>query len=825
MLFHLIACGFYWIGTISESPHWIDDHGFGAHPFAFRYAKCVLWSVGLLGVGTTDIYPTNAVEAVYSVLALVVCVSAVPLLASTLVVELMQQRYLTSKRRAQERTLRDYLRQHHISDTLWNRIWSHLRVERSNQPYRREKDVELMQLLPDRIRQEVRSEAFVPVLTFHPFFHSWAISQVHFDSVLDLFAKGAIQQRQMAEAEVLFFPHEELTDMVFVMRGQLGYRSESHHPFEEYMIRPGEWLSEVVIWLRWVTVGNSVAKASRCDLVTINPERFRIAMVDSVQARKYAHIFSRCAKRHLEANRIVTEMFGDEVPIQEILQVFDIGDTGFDITRCHPKHTRITGRTEWNPWGRNEWKSVWSTEWQQAHLSTHSCLTAAMTTDLKRDAILVYQTLFAQNLKQAPPCPKLSDDELAAHDEVILFFKRLVLLIAFCGLRFTSEENGESSNLKPWPFPLAAAFCHGSRILVRADNLLCRSVFNVLFFGKRDAWDWTTQGLPPVLHSRIIASHGVTLDREGRLREMIGKWTGVSGLGKHFGVDLPVGGLGNPGPDLVSDDYMVGPAGIPYKVECDSHGLKTYVASDLQHGHLYVYMNDHSYPTEGAVNPERVRTDTADTIESELLASPRSPATGPTVGSILLGVERSAPLKKDLLGGYHSPDCSQGALSAFGKRKWRDYWQSQHALPADIGGMHVYLNKKTLKHFERFLQNVQLSKPSDGYAAGKVQTTERTLFRSLLQSSSEEASVCISNHVTDTQLRLSRTMSEDESDEGAPFSPADASLSGSPCSSLSVQQGAPRAQAVGPVAACIVEGEGEQAVIWDDSGRVQSTIL
>lgn len=117
-------------------------------------------------------------------------------------------------------------------------------------------------------------------------------------------------------------------------------------------------------------------------------------------------------------------------------------------------------------------------------------------------------------------------------------------------------------------------------------------------------------------------------------------------------------------------------------------------------------------------------------------------------------MERSAPLKKDLLGGYHSADCVQGDLSAFGKRKWRDYWQSQHALPANIGGMHVHVNRKKLRQFEKFLASLPLCLPSEGYTAAKEQSNERTLFQSLLQASSEEASALISNLVTEMQQQL-----------------------------------------------------------------------
>merc|ERR1712125_79786 len=93
--------------------------------------------------------------------------------------------------------------------------------------------------------------------------------------------------------------------------------------------------------------------------------------------------------------------------------------------------------------------------------TNRSTLVEAMMTDVKRDTILVYQTMYSLNNKSSPWIPEFSDVSMSEHDEVVLFLKRLMLCFATCGLTFTSEENGDSK--KVWPFPLASALCHGGR--------------------------------------------------------------------------------------------------------------------------------------------------------------------------------------------------------------------------------------------------------------------------------------------------------------------------------------------------------------------------
>jgi len=43
------------------------------------------------------------------------------------------------------------------------------------------------------------------------------------------------------------------------------------------------------------------------------------------------------------------------------------------------------------------------------------------------------------------------------------------------------------------------------------------------------------------------------------------------------------------------------------------------------------------------------------------------------INSLLVGIECSAPMKEDLWGNSHTPDAKPKEISAFGKRKWRDY--------------------------------------------------------------------------------------------------------------------------------------------------------
>lgn len=223
---------------------------------------------------------------------------------------------------------------------------------------------------------------------------------------------------------------------------------------------------------------------------------------------------------------------------------------------------------------------------------------------------------------------------------------------------------------------------------------------------------------------------------------------------KHLGIDLPVGGLGNPvpttGEGLESNkdhSQFIGHAGVPYRTPA-----RPVYSKDIQHGHLYVQWKDFG---------EEVREENSGDLSVSLgdAASfgegrsdvPTDANTQPLqMGAVLLGIEASAPLKKDLLGGVHGADASSNPFSAFGKHKWERYNATRHGVPAGLGGIRINVDERRLRQLMLVLENTALWKPSDGQIQSdnfgnlsndsKTQIDdERELFKNILQSNDAEA--------------------------------------------------------------------------------------
>merc|ERR1712039_752697 len=117
---------------------------------------------------------------------------------------------------------------------------------------------------------------------------------------------------------------------------------------------------------------------------------------------------------------------------------------------------------------------------------------------------------------------------------------------------------------------------------------------------------------------------------------------------------------------------MGGPSGTPYKMASESPEF----VNELQHGHLFLGMQDDITDScsKGAPQPNSDLTTSSSSwflAKSVPSKTTRIQSLTPDfVGSLLLGIEGSAPLKTNLFGQTHGPTGKSNALSAFGKQKW-----------------------------------------------------------------------------------------------------------------------------------------------------------
>jgi hypothetical protein len=226
---------------------------------------------------------------------------------------------------------------------------------------------------------------------------------------------------------------------------------------------------------------------------------------------------------------------------------------------------------------------------------------------------------------------------------------------------------------------------------------------------------------------------------------------------KDFGIDLPLGGLGNPVPRDRADQLFIGPSGTPYKQTSNSPAF----VKEIQHGHLFVGMYEFGFEkgmgmslspfefdensTPATRSRVSVGTNSVSSFASRVSRSAIPESTFNFVGSMLIGIESSAPLKTDFFGKKHGLDGASKILSAFGKQKWRNYELSGLCIPKAQGGIRMDVDPDRLLQLEQIFSQLDLGCPSDRYQDVPSQNEEKHLFRQLLQSSASEAALILDN--------------------------------------------------------------------------------
>jgi len=226
-------------------------------------------------------------------------------------------------------------------------------------------------------------------------------------------------------------------------------------------------------------------------------------------------------------------------------------------------------------WVPESWEEIW----EAVQFDPSDEIARYMEREFLRDCIVFFNTLFPrqdsmtfQRLRSSaldPHC-RGSFKQIRQYTAVketycprIMFLKRLFICFALCGI-YCSEFGNEAHLGDLWAYPLASILGHGSRVMVCLEDVDGHDFVHFLLFGRRPSPN-ATFPLPPLM-KRAAATHTVSLDESAKmLKEHRLKVTNTTHAlqniadgfnGKHLGLNLPIGGVGNPSP--LGGDYVIG---------------------------------------------------------------------------------------------------------------------------------------------------------------------------------------------------------------------------------------------------------------------------
>mmetsp|Transcript_54201 Transcript_54201/g.129125 ORF Transcript_54201/g.129125 Transcript_54201/m.129125 type:complete len:1614 (-) Transcript_54201:355-5196(-) len=236
--------------------------------------------------------------------------------------------------------------------------------------------------------------------------------------------------------------------------------------------------------------------------------------------------------------------------------------------RGHLEAKSAPVRSQHARWIPESWEEIW----ERVALEPSGEIERFMEREFLRDCIVFFNTLFPrqdsrtfQRLRSLAldPASRYSFKHSRIGNQLkestysprIMFLKRLFLCFAFCGV-YCSEVGNEAHLGDLWAYPLASILGHGGRVLVCLEDVDGHDFVHFLLFGRRPSPQ--ASGPPAPLMKRAAATHSVALDENARmLKEHRLKVTNTAHAlqniadgfsGKHLGLNLPIGGVGNPSP-------------------------------------------------------------------------------------------------------------------------------------------------------------------------------------------------------------------------------------------------------------------------------------
>lgn len=269
---HVLACLWYSTGSADAAVGWAAESECEVHSKSYCYVISLRWSLAQFGGGMDEFSPSTLSEHVFAVFAYLLAFWFGAALVSTLTSLITQLVIDGSDQNRQLGLLCRYLEQNKISKKLALRLTrnaKHVLTERRKMIH--EDFVDIMQLVTEPLRMELRFEIYGPVVSAHPFFALY-ISACPY--VTKRICHRAMSMMLVATGDLIFDAGEIPTNprMYLVNNASLSYRHIGSDCSREVLL--GSWVSEAVLWMAWTHRGVLCATKDCC-LYTLDASEFQ----------------------------------------------------------------------------------------------------------------------------------------------------------------------------------------------------------------------------------------------------------------------------------------------------------------------------------------------------------------------------------------------------------------------------------------------------------------------------------------------------------------------------------------------------------------------
>mmetsp|Transcript_44989 Transcript_44989/g.101227 ORF Transcript_44989/g.101227 Transcript_44989/m.101227 type:complete len:749 (-) Transcript_44989:95-2341(-) len=351
---HYFACGWYAIGVLTASEtSWLTQNGVDPDDARYTYVTALHWSLTQFTPAGMEVHPHNVVERIYTICVLLFALVTFSSFVSGITSGMMFLRKLKTEPAQQEAILRQYFQESRISAELGQRIWKFL--QNNHFQYRKRlhrKDLPILNLVPDSLKDKLSEELYLPVVNACPFFDYFGILD---NRALCEVTHRALGEISLTTREDLFVEGKQAEKMYFITSGELSYRHRERSLCER--ATEGQWACEPVLWMNWVHCGRMSARTS-CEIIQLSAVTFQDIISRCHFGLQYVRIYARSFQEYLsKSDPWYTDLWTDLPQLQELVHRAK-EETRQDDARCDtlsqgPTSELAGPQTEsksWFPW-------------------------------------------------------------------------------------------------------------------------------------------------------------------------------------------------------------------------------------------------------------------------------------------------------------------------------------------------------------------------------------------------------------------------------------------------------------------------------------------
>mmetsp|Transcript_59248 Transcript_59248/g.138747 ORF Transcript_59248/g.138747 Transcript_59248/m.138747 type:complete len:709 (-) Transcript_59248:61-2187(-) len=287
---HYLAIGWLVLGKYFwYSSTWVDNADIRGREFSDQYVTSFHWSLAQFLPSTTDIAPTNGLERLYAVLAVLLAFGVISSFITGVTNTVNALRAVRVSTVTQEAKLRQFFSDRRLPASLLKNCLTAFREKADKTQYISEEDVSILQSSPERLKAQLHEEMFKGVLLSR----LWMQFAFRYDNtgLMTNLCHLALCEKCTRRSEDVFLPGTDCTGAIILNHGSMTYstgelvmmpsssvatassasssgsgseraRRRAAAQFMAMEISEGTWLCEIALWTQWWHRGQLAAQGA-----------------------------------------------------------------------------------------------------------------------------------------------------------------------------------------------------------------------------------------------------------------------------------------------------------------------------------------------------------------------------------------------------------------------------------------------------------------------------------------------------------------------------------------------------------------------------------